>query len=133
MVKKKQPKRKLTIKQQRFIEEVIKSWNKSEAAAKVYKTKNMVVAWSIGYENFKKPQIKAEIEERLKDAKNMIYSIAMTWAKEDVRVRACQDIIDRIEWKASQKIITEWSVDVNIDYKNLSVDELIKLARTWKV
>jgi hypothetical protein len=43
MVIKKKP-RKLTLKQQRFTEEYLKTGNKTEAASKVYKTRNRVVA-----------------------------------------------------------------------------------------
>ena len=46
-VKKPIKKRPLTIKEKKFVDEVVKTGNKSEAASKVYKCKNRVVAGSI--------------------------------------------------------------------------------------
>lgn len=99
MVIKKKP-RKLTLKQQRFTEEYLKTGNKTEAASKVYKTRNRVVAWAIWYENLNKPQIKQEVEDRVQEAKDMIYKLSKESKKDEIRIKACQDIIDRAEWKA---------------------------------
>jgi hypothetical protein len=45
-----------------------------------------------------KPYIKVAIEERVKNAKAVIYQIAMKEdAKETDRIKAAQDIIDRVE------------------------------------
>jgi phage terminase small subunit len=118
-----------TPKQKKFIQWYIATGNATLAASKAYKVKDKTVAWSIWCENLKKPYIEADIAKRLQDAKDMIYTIAMSWEKDDTRVRACQDIIDRVEWKATQKIVTEWSLDVRVDYKTLSVEELINLAK----
>ena len=96
--------KRLTIKQEKFVNEVVKTGNATEAASKVYKTKNKVVAGAIWYENLNKPQIKAEIEDRLQVAKNIIYGLAVWAEKEETRLRAAQDIIDRGEWKATQVI-----------------------------
>lgn len=110
LVKKKRP---LTIKQRKFIDEVVKSWNATDAASKVYKTKNRRVANAIGNENLAKPSIKDKIEERVNVAKNIIYWIAVKEdEKSDTRIKACQDIIDRVEWKAKQRI--EWDIDWNL-------------------
>lgn len=127
VVKKKKKQRQLTIKQRKFVDEVVKSWNATEAASKVYKVKNRTTASAIGTENLWKPLIKASIEDRLRDAKNMIYTIAMTGEKEDTRVRACQDIIDRIEGKPTQKIVTEWRLD--IDLKTAKEEDLLQIIK----
>lgn len=110
--------RKLTIKQKKFVDLVIETGNASEAASRVYKVKNRKVAWSMWGENMKKPEIIASIEDRLRDAKNMIYTIAMTWEKEDTRLRASQDIVDRNEGKALQRTQISWELKI------VSEDEL---------
>ena len=115
-VKKPRP---LTIKQRKFIDAVVETWNASEAASRAYKTNNRVTAWSIWKENLQKPQIKAAIEDRLAAAKNMIYTIAMTWEKEDTRLRASQDIVDRNEGKAVQRMDIKWQLSI------VSEDELL--------
>lgn len=54
-------KKKLTIKEKKFTEEVLKSGNAAEAARKAGYSANC--AKEIGYENLTKPHIKATIEE----------------------------------------------------------------------
>lgn len=125
IIKKKQ--RPLTIKQRKFIDEVVKSWNATESANRVYKTKNKVVASSIWYENLRKPHIKAEIEDRLSVAKNMIYTIATTSEKDDTKLRACQDIIDRVEGKPTQRVIQDTTVKI-VD-KDTPIDELLAIIK----
>lgn len=58
-------KHKLTVKQQKFCDEYIKSGNATEAASKAgYRSRT---AYSIGNENLKKPEIKKYIEEKIKE------------------------------------------------------------------
>lgn len=119
-IKKKRP---LTIKQRKFIDEVVNSWNATQAVKKAgYRYKNTHVAESIGSENMRKPEIKAEIEDRLKVAKDMIYTIATTSEKDEVKLRACQDIVDRVEWRAKQStdLNVKWELTIN-DIKAISV------------
>ncbi len=108
--------KKLTLKQEMFVNEIVKTGNATEAAARVYKTKNRVSANAIGNENLVKPSIKEAIVDRLKDAKNMIYTIAMTAEKDDTKLRACQDILDRAEWKAVAKIEHSGEIQSSIVY-----------------
>ena len=117
MVKIKQKKqRPLTIKQRKFVDEVVISWNATDAVRKVYKKTTESSAAAIGSQNLRKLNIKVAIEDRLKVAKDMIYTIATTSEKDDTKLRACQDIIDRVEWKATQKIEQEidWTLNINI-------------------
>lgn len=61
-------KRKLTVKQQIFKKEYIKSnGNATKAALIAYNPKNIHVAKSIGSENLSKPYLKQSIEEDLKE------------------------------------------------------------------
>lgn len=97
----KQKKPKITIKQQRFIEWMIETGNATESVRRAwYNCKWKNVANVIGYENLMKPYIRVAIDERVKNAKAMIYKIAMTWKKEADRIKAAQDVVDRVEWKA---------------------------------
>lgn len=112
--------RPLTIKQRKFIDEVVKSWNATEASSKVYKTKNKVVAGAIWYENLRKPQIKAEIEDRVQFAKDTIYWLCRKSKKDEIKIRAAQDIIDRAEWKALAR--TQLSGELKV----VTEDELIE-------
>lgn len=56
--------KKLTDKQQAFIEHYLQCWNASDAARLA--GYSMRTAGAIGHENLKKPKIRAEIDERLK-------------------------------------------------------------------
>ncbi len=55
----------LTDKEEQFCQEYVISWNATRAAIDAGYSKKM--AYSIGYENTKKPHIKARIEELLKE------------------------------------------------------------------
>ena len=111
-------KRKLTLKQQRFTDEYLKTGNATEAASRVYKTKNRNTANAIWNENLVKPGIKAEIEDRVQEAKDIIYWLAKWSKKDEVKIRAAQDIIDRAEWKALARTQHSWEILI------LSEDEL---------
>jgi len=125
--KKTWPKRLPTKKQQIFIEEYLATGNWTKAALKAYDTQNNLVAANIANENLNKPYIEAEINKRLQDAKNMIYTLAMSAEKDEVKLRASQDIVDRVEWKALQKI--QQDTKLSVDIEKADVDTLIKLAK----
>ena len=120
--------KRLTIKQEKFIEEVSKHWNATEAASKVYNVKNRDVAKSIWAENLSKPYIMDSIEERVSKCKNVIYWIAIKEdEKPEVRIKAAQDVIDRIEWKPIQRVIQDNTIKL-VD-KDTPTEELIKLIK----
>ena len=121
------PTKKLTIKQRRFVDEVIATWNATESASKVYKVKNRTTAWAIGTENLQKPLIKAEIEDRLQIAKDNIFKLANKAKSENVRLSANQDIIDRREGKATQKIVSDTNLNINIE--EASMGDLLSLIK----
>ena len=127
MNKSKQKKRLPTPKQKIFIDEYTKTGNATEAASKAYKCNNRMTAASIGKENLWKPYIEADINKRLADAKNMIYTIAMTSEKDDTKLRACQDIADRVEGKPVQRVISENVIKV-ID-ENTPMEELLSIIK----
>lgn len=114
MVKKWKVITKPTIKQQKFIENYLESWNATQAVIDAwYNCKDKTVASSIWTENLLKPYIKVAIEERVKNAKAIIYKIAIKEnEKSDTRIKACQDIIDRAEWKALARTQLSWEVTI---------------------
>jgi organic hydroperoxide reductase OsmC/OhrA len=77
-----------------------------------------------------KPYINDEVEDRLKIAKDKIFYLAQFAEKEEIQFKASQDIADRVEGKPTQKIITEGSLNVNMDITKLSDEELDKILRT---
>lgn len=59
-------KRKLTLKERRFVHEVVKTRNQTEAAARVYDVKNRKVANIIGAKNMAKASIREAVEASYK-------------------------------------------------------------------
>ena len=108
----KKPKRKLTLKQQRFTDEYLKTGNATEAADRIYKTKNRRSSMAIWNENLWKPMIRQKIEDRVKEAKDIIYKLAKWSKKDEVKIRAAQDIIDRAEWKALARTEHSWKLEI---------------------
>ncbi len=60
-------KKELTPKMRLFVEAYLRSWNATQAAKEAGYEGDEVTLASIGYENLRKPQIKALIKERLRD------------------------------------------------------------------
>lgn len=94
---------KLTPKQEGFVKDYIETGNATEAARRNYNPTTDGSARAIGSENLTKPNI----IERLRGAQSIAYTtivdLAQNAEKEDVRLRAAQDIVDRTEGKATQK------------------------------
>lgn len=121
------PKRLPTKKQQIFIEEYVATGNGTKAALKAYDTTDNLTAASIANENLNKPYIEDIVAQRLQDAKNMIYVLSQTSEKDEIKLRASQDIVDRIEGKALQKI--QQDTTLNMDLQNADLETLIKVAK----
>jgi len=117
----------ITLALNKVIEEYTKTGNGTQSAMKAYDTVDNKVAANIAVENLGKPYIAQEIEKRLQDAKDMIYTLAMWAEKDEVKLRASQDIVDRIEGKALQKI--EQKTDIWFDIENAGVNELLKIIK----
>ena len=125
--KKTWPKRLPTKKQREFIEEYIRTGNWTQAALKAYNTNDNLVAANIANENLNKPYIEAEVSKRLQDAKDMIYKLSQGSEKDEVKLRASQDIVDRVEGKATQKI--ETSGELKLDLDNASISDLLSVIK----
>lgn len=119
-------KRKLTLKQQRFIEEYLKTQNATKAVQKVYNVKSYGVARSIGSENLTKPNVIEELRAAQSIARDSIIELAREAKKEEVRLRASQDILDRTEGKAITRSLIQ-TEHINSDLKTLSDAELVAL------
>lgn len=113
---------KLTMKQKKFCEKYVDSWNGTQAALEVYDTDNPRVAQTIASENLSKPLIKEFLEEHVQHAKSMIYILSQTAEKEETRLKASQDIVDRVEGKATQNINNKLSGNLNV----VSLDDIIE-------
>jgi hypothetical protein len=85
-----------------------------------------LVASTIASENLLKPYIMVEIKDKLAHAKAQIYKLSLGAEKEDIRLRASQDILDRTEGKAVQTIKTQ---NVNVNVEDMSTDDLINLLK----
>lgn len=128
--KKTWPKRLPTKKQQIFIDEYVATGNGTKAALKAYDTEDNMTAASIANENLNKPYIEDIVAKRLQDAKNMIYTLSQTSEKDEIKLRASQDIVDRIEGKALQKI--QQDTTLSVDVENADWETLIKVAKGLK-
>ena len=130
--KKKWERRRLTLKQDRFIDEYTKTGNATEAADRVYKTKNRRTSMAIWNENLWKPMIQAEIQTRLKKCKDEMYRLALFAEKDSDRIKALQDTIDRIEGKpiARTEISGKdwWPIQLE-DLSNKSLKELDEIRK----
>jgi hypothetical protein len=67
------------------------------------------------------------VAKRLQDAKDMIYTLSQSSEKDEVKLRASQDIVDRIDGKATQKI--QQDTTLNMDLQNADLETLIKVAK----
>ena len=113
---------KLTLKQKRFVDRYIETGNATEAVRQVYDKTTEWSARAIGSENLTKPNIQASIEERLQNCKDIIYWIATKDdEKSEVRIKAAQDVIDRIEWKATQRVENKIWLDWNIKWIKIEI------------
>lgn len=118
---------KLTRKQKEFCKEIQDWTNPTQAALKVYDTTDYSTAWAIASENLKKPKIKEFLDEHVQDAKSMIYVLSQTAEKEETRLKASQDIIDRIEGKATQRIKAD--VNANVTTTELTDEQRLLIAK----
>ena len=99
--------RSLTVKQANFTREYLETGNATEAADRAYKPKKRATARVIGSENLTKPNIRAYLDERAKDAASVIYRLSQSAKNESVRLNASRDILDRAGYAVNKAIIAE--------------------------
>ncbi|MFA6069765.1 MAG: terminase small subunit [Janthinobacterium sp.] len=122
----------LTIKQTKFIKEVIKSGNAIQAVKRVYDVKNDNTARAIAHDNLDKSYIKKSIQEHLQDAGyNPADSIALLQKNErsgvGVKATASDSIrASELLLKLAGMVVDRSShLNVNMDVSTLTKDKLI--------
>lgn len=118
--------RELTLKQKRFVDKYIETGNATESAMQAYQLNNRKSAKAIGSQNLSKLYLKHTIEEKLTNVKGVIYWLALEAEKEDIRLRASQDILDRTEGKAVQRIESK---NMNLNVENMTPEELLQIIK----
>lgn len=118
--------RKLTRKQKAFVDELLADKKKSATQAVIdagYDIKNRGTAEVIAYENLRKPQILAYMSEKAPMAEQKILELVHS-DKEEIALRASQDVLDRIHGKAVQRQeVQSVGVTLNIDLTGTSQQE----------
>lgn len=130
---------KLTPKQSRFIDEYMKDYNATQAAIRTGYSKK--TAFQIGYENLKKPEIRAEIDRRIDEIQEEVkmllkaksddavrYLLNVVTGKEEGnadRIRAARDWLDRSGLKAAEERQINVKGELHHEYKE-GLDERLK-------
>ncbi len=109
-------KKRISLKQKKFVKEYLAKGNATEAAARSYDVKNRKVANTIGNENLAKHGLQALIEAAAEGAFAQIEILSKTAEAEPVRLNASKDILDRAGYKPVEK------QDLNI--KSVSLTDL---------
>lgn len=90
---------KLTLKEEGFKRDVIKTKNPTEAAARNYNCKNRHVAEQIAHENMSKPEICQAIEEEFKKE-----DLTVEWVLKGLKEEAVQKVDKNIRVKSLELI-----------------------------
>ena len=130
------------MKQQLFLKEYVKTkGNGTQAALRVYDTKDPVTAAHIATENVRKPEIQEELKQILKGDKyninNFTNKLASIATEEPVKGYAGTDIIKANELMLKlhgvlldKRQVT--SLNINADLSSMSEHELIQLRNKKK-
>lgn len=107
---------KLTHKEKKWADNYLSGKNQTESALNSYDTESENMAAVIGSKNIRKDKIEAYIEDRVKEAKEFIHwTMKNPKAKDETRLKAAQDIVDRAEGKATQRTQHSGNVTVNFN------------------
>lgn len=123
---KKEPSKKFTDKEQRFIEEYLVDFNRTKAAIRAGYSPH--TAYSIGSENLKKPEIRAAVDQKLKDL--ALTSDETLKSLSDIAKACLNDyflIKERWETPRIKKHVTE--VIKDIEAKIEDADKFIQRAK----
>lgn len=111
----------LTKKQANFVKELLsdKKVSATEAARRSYNVTSDNSASLIASENLRKPQIMKYLHDNAEVAEQVIVDLLKA-DKDEVKLAASKDILDRVHGKATQKIEqTTTGVTLNIDLTGL--------------
>ena len=112
---------KLTRKQEAFVKGLVNNPQASatEIANQTYNVKSRLVAKSIATENMSKPAILQHLVANSERAEQVIVDLLKA-DKDEVKLAASKDILDRVHGKATQKIEQSTTgVTLNIDLTGL--------------
>ena len=139
--------KKITLKQKKFAEEVIKTRNATEAALNSYNVKNRQVAAVQGYLNMKNPKILAEIERimeeqgindefMMKQLKSGMKANVVASYKGDVEQTEVPDHDTRFKYLEAGMKLKDWfpsqhteshNINIDLQLENMSKEDLSKL------
>lgn len=129
---KKDPMKKLTPKQKKFVNAIVEWKTGTQAALEAYDTDEYFTAASIAYENLKKPQITSALDDLAGKAKTILDRV-LDWEKINDKevspsyvIDVAKYVHDKVNGKATQKIEQE-TTNWNIDLSKLSDEELDRL------
>jgi len=87
----------------------------TDAYLRVHKTENRSTAADNAYQLLRKPSAQIYMEKHVSKATNTIVDL-MDSEKDDIRLRASVDVLDRIHGKATQRTeVTSTGITLNID------------------
>jgi len=112
---------KLTRKQEAFVKELITNPKQSatKAVEKTYNVNSNAVARAVASENLTKPNVLAHLQANSERAEQVIVDLLKA-DKDEVKLAASKDILDRVHGKATQKIEQSTTgVTLNIDLTGL--------------
>ena len=106
--------RHLSLKQQKFISDYLKTGNATEAALRNYDVKDRGVARRIGSENLSKPDIRAVMDEYATRSLDRVEDMARN-AKDDlIRLKANMDILDRAGYRPPKEIANSRALSISV-------------------
>lgn len=95
----------------------------TEIARQTYNVTEASTASEISRQNLKKPEIQLYLDKHIDKARSRIVELIDT-DREDIALRASQDILDRTHGKATQKTeVKQQSVNVNLTFNNAQLTE----------
>lgn len=105
---------KLTRKQKAFADELINNPKQSNASAimKTYNTTDTATASQMALENLNKPNIQLYLNQHVDKAKTRVVELVDS-KREDIALRASQDILDRNLGKSVNRTIHSTGVNIN--------------------
>ena len=106
--------RQLSLKQQKFISDYLKTGNATEAALRNYDVKDRSVARRIGSENLSKPDIRALLDSFAARSLDRVEDIARNAKDDFIRLKANMDILDRAGYRPPRKINGSRALSISV-------------------
>lgn len=91
-----------------------KKQNATAAYKQVHPNASQITAGVNSYKLLKKPEAQIYLKKHIENAKKTIVELSQSANKEEVRLKASQDIVDRTHGKATQ-LNQNTNININID------------------